>query len=806
MDVDVEKVTALSREEGDLPAEHLNVTCTFMMLDEDFEIGGSARAADNIEFGMCTDVGDQVYYLQLDDMTLNLDSGLEYALSIVSVRYPPHDLEPEDTLYEQQHAPFYRVVSQAGAAASSVVSVAPSKAPHAALLLSLDGRCTFTDEKQATYIGGCSAGCQGFGSLEQAQAACSAEPTCGGVTGNSGGSWFTLRSGPHLGASPSGESSWVCQDFSLYCSGFPTMEGTEQERCEGGNRLNRGVEYIYNAGLGTATAACGSGSTCKCCKRVASGGTDTSQPKVMTILQILCNYTDQHPGYGGEAGVMDALYGDGGMGTFTDMIAKSSYGLLIAPRWAGAAITVQMGTSWGNVTNCPAGGIANLARSRVREQYPDLDMDAYDYYEFFIPTSPSGGCSWAGLAGVGCGHYSQLPKLKGSCTAWYRAKTGVVRAHELGHNLGLSHAGSTSAEYGDPQALMGTSYSFSSFTAAARYQMGFLQKAPGQVFEWAPQQTNATALQSLSLPLGQPGVDYVAMMIRCPECVPKVPGHQGKVGGYLWVSFRGDEGYSSHDLKKAHQNKVYVHLARAFTNPIYGSGTEMWAKMVAGQSYRPSELNLTIYVCEIFQDWAKVSVAEDEASAKSQCPVPQPTTTTTTTTHLMTRCEFSEEMANTYIGGCSLGCKAFDGVHEAQGACDMEASCGGVTKAGEGYQLRRGPHTGASPAGEISWVCSPKPPVTTEPVTSTPPAITTTEPELNLERCDFSEEMASVYIGGCSLGCKSFTSLHAAQFACDREGSCGGVTKAGNGYQLRRGPHIGHSPSGESSWVCLSDL
>jgi len=150
------------------------------------------------------------------------------------------------------------------------------------------------------------------------------------------------------------------------------------------------------------------------------------------------------------------------------------------------------------------------------------------------------------------------------------------------------------------------------------------------------------------------------------------------------------------------------------------------------------------------------------------------------------RCDFSPEMKESYMAGCSLDCKTFDTLIEAKVSCDEESSCGGVTtkKGGNKFQLRSGPSLGKSPSGESTWVCQPTTPV----------------------RCDFSQEMKEVYIAGCSLDCKTFDTLTEAKVACDEESSCGGVTKkkGGNKFQLRSGPSTGKSPSGESSWVCSS--
>lgn len=71
------------------------------------------------------------------------------------------------------------------------------------------GPCQYSAAMPNTFIGGCSRGCQTFPNLADAQTACSAELTCGGVT-QTGERVFELRAGPGTGPSPSGETSYLC--------------------------------------------------------------------------------------------------------------------------------------------------------------------------------------------------------------------------------------------------------------------------------------------------------------------------------------------------------------------------------------------------------------------------------------------------------------------------------------------------------------------------------------------------------------------------------------------------------------------
>ena len=80
------------------------------------------------------------------------------------------------------------------------------------------GPCQYSAATPNTYVAGCSLGCKPFPNLQDAQAACSAEPTCGGITQRPGQQVFELRAGPTTGPSPTGEMSWVCTSLAQVTS------------------------------------------------------------------------------------------------------------------------------------------------------------------------------------------------------------------------------------------------------------------------------------------------------------------------------------------------------------------------------------------------------------------------------------------------------------------------------------------------------------------------------------------------------------------------------------------------------------
>ena len=88
-----------------------------------------------------------------------------------------------------------------------------------------------------------------------------------------------------------------------------------------------------------------------------------------------------------------------------------------------------------------------------------VDPDTFRHKEYFLPTSQEGqtssypdkygeframgnwaGCKWEGIANIGCQATADAPE-NGKCWSVLRTNSMMTRAHELGHNLGLGHAG-----------------------------------------------------------------------------------------------------------------------------------------------------------------------------------------------------------------------------------------------------------------------------------------------------------------------------------------------------------------------------
>lgn len=166
-----------------------------------------------------------------------------------------------------------------------------------------------------------------------------------------------------------------------------------------------------------------------------------------------------------------------------------------------------------------------------------LDVSQYMHHMFML--SPNTSCSWAGLGTIGC-------TSKG-CLTWYSGDYGYdmsIVLHELGHNFGLQHSGTSIDEYGDGSCIMGYARtgSYRCFNVPQSLDLGsssakyILNNIPDSkrihFYLRAHTLSNASAL------------------------VVRPWAYEG--GGMYVISFRAPIGYDVH-LEEKYQNKVFVH-------------------------------------------------------------------------------------------------------------------------------------------------------------------------------------------------------------------------------------------------------
>eukprot|EP00041_Stephanoeca_diplocostata_P000092 m.13349 g.13349 ORF g.13349 m.13349 type:complete len:1437 (+) comp10091_c0_seq3:247-4557(+) len=122
--------------------------------------------------------------------------------------------------------------------------------------------------------------------------------------------------------------------------------------------------------------------------------------------------------------------------------------------------------------DCGMGDLADTAIVYIEQMDPDTQWwREYNHIIYYIPDEVP-GCSFAGLAQVGCG---------GTCITWMRSSSASVLAHEMMHNLGMNHASTDrnndniqDEEYGDETDVVGGPWVLANSNAPHREQTGWL--------------------------------------------------------------------------------------------------------------------------------------------------------------------------------------------------------------------------------------------------------------------------------------------------------------------------------------------
>jgi len=348
-----------------------------------------------------------------------------------------------------------------------------------------------------------------------------------------------------------------------------------------------------------------------------------NERKEMDIIMIICNYTDyKTEAYndGDEAMNLGFYEKDSYDISYADALNLSSFGRLSAPRSRGKAVVVNMGKTLASVidggSSCPGNDCYYTSLKKIPEQYPGVDPDSYTFREFFFPRG-IGSCGWAGLANVGCGHFSKLPN-PGACWTYNLWGGMWLRRHELGHNQGLIHprsypmkeAGQDS--WSDWQQVQSGGFSWD---RGQMWQMGVLHDDFPYVFAWTAMHARVISLGSMALPFEETGATAASVKIMCPCCEPVIYPTSTDFSGDLWLQYRGTRGHFG-GVGRYFWDKVFVHNI----HQSRGDG-EMWAALHPGETYNVPNSSVYIHFCAVRSDAvANVSLAFSPHEAKMLCP------------------------------------------------------------------------------------------------------------------------------------------------------------------------------------------
>uniref|UniRef100_A0A7S0ZUF2 Peptidase M11 gametolysin domain-containing protein n=1 Tax=Noctiluca scintillans TaxID=2966 RepID=A0A7S0ZUF2_NOCSC len=333
-----------------------------------------------------------------------------------------------------------------------------------------------------------------------------------------------------------------------------------------------------------------------------------------------------------ESEIWEDLVGPGV--SINNLFSHSSNGQMTVPASSAKLVTVDLTSDWvhdwDTVTSCPVMQMNSDLFAAVQAEH-DINPDDYTFREIFIPEG--GGCvGWGGTCSGSCGHPKRGWPSAGACIAWYKVKGVGVRAHVLGHNLGLVHAGGPGDPYhtedGDLQNMMGNGAWNSTvpFIPSDRYFLGFLSELPGEMVEWTDDSSSPVLLSSTTVELGAGGADAVAVKIECDECRPKVGRHMWKRGGNLWVYFRGEESiWADEVVDSKYRQKVFVHLDRPYLSEYISGGSELWAILSEGETYDMPYTDFSLQFCEIIGNTSYISITKDYHNCPTPAPTPAPT-------------------------------------------------------------------------------------------------------------------------------------------------------------------------------------
>lgn len=243
--------------------------------------------------------------------------------------------------------------------------------------------------------------------------------------------------------------------------------------------------------------------------------------------------------------------------------------------------------SYDNST-CDYYGWASAAETAA--QAAGIDLSLYKHRVFVLPRySDLPACTWAGIANVGCGTY---------CRAWIaEAESGMVYAHELGHNLNMAHAGTDpgndgviDSAYGDSSDPMGSSRAWHVFSAGHIDQMG-----------WYSGITGAITAVAASGPYDLAAIGAYPMVSGAPTILKIAKPDSGD---FYYLSYRQPVSYDA-TLASTYTSGINIHR---YKGTGYGA-TSFIKTLSGGGSFTDSANGITVTQVSQTNGYATVQVS-----------------------------------------------------------------------------------------------------------------------------------------------------------------------------------------------------
>jgi hypothetical protein len=301
-------------------------------------------------------------------------------------------------------------------------------------------------------------------------------------------------------------------------------------------------------------------------------------------------------------------------GSVNGLFQEASYGKLSIPRDESKVAIVDMAKP--TPTACPHHQEASYALQQVAEAQQIRHQD-YDLVHHVIPMKMN--CAFKGQAPVGCLYAGRCSMRFGRCvkrTCKSFAENGrwrpwpLIMAHELGHNFGLMHA-NYDTEYGDHSGIMGQPTGWTGYTAAHRFQLGWIPD--DQVC--AECTHTAFKLRPLSAPLpSQPDGTYAIGKFSIARSL--FTSVDNFLPTDLIISYRTPIGYDT-DLPQQYHYRVMVQVLSAWEkgNRNAGSG----AKVVDSENDGLGVGEIFEYIEKNVQWYIKFDQREDDVATIAVC-------------------------------------------------------------------------------------------------------------------------------------------------------------------------------------------
>ncbi len=219
-----------------------------------------------------------------------------------------------------------------------------------------------------------------------------------------------------------------------------------------------------------------------------------------------------------------------------------------------------------------------------------IKLSLYDHRVYVLPRYNDQACTWAGVANVGCNRSDSY--RSGFCRSWLaEGESGMVYAHELGHNLSMAHAstdpgndGTVDSEYGDYSDPMGLSRAWHVFNAPHTQQMNWFDATDNTIVDVSA--TGDFTLYPVEA-AGGPALGPRALRIAKPDS-----------GDYYYLSVREPVG-------------------------SYGSLSSTYTRGVNIHRYRGSGYNRTLFIRSLYDDGSGSGATLEFVDAANEITITQ---------------------------------------------------------------------------------------------------------------------------------------------------------------------------------------